>query len=72
MCGFLTLKLNDAQMVRMGIGIISIGNCLMPPLFGLIADHTTIAIFPYYLLGILLLMGYMHETLQKQKSTANK
>lgn len=25
MCGFLTLKLNDAQMVRMGIGIISIG-----------------------------------------------
>ena len=130
LCGFLTLKLNDAQMVRMGIGIISIGivafllplgetvtlaglilvgfgcapiypsiihatpehfgtdksqavigvqmasayigNCLMPPLFGLIADHTTIAIFPYYLLGILLLMGYMHETLQKQESTANK
>ena len=25
LCGFLTLKLNDAQMVRMGIGIISIG-----------------------------------------------
>ena len=123
LCGFLTLKLNDAQMVRMGIGLIAmgvvllllplgetaalaglllvgfgcapiypslihgtpgrfgaensqaiigvqmasayIGNCLMPPLFGAAANHTTIAIFPYYLLVILILMGAMHETLQK-------
>ncbi len=35
----------------------------MPQLFGVIANHTTIAILPYYLLAIL--MGYMHETLQK-------
>ena len=123
LCGFLTLKLNDAQMVRMGLGLIAmgvvllllplgktaalaglllvgfgcapiypslihgtpgrfgaensqaiigvqmasayIGNCLMPPLFGAAANHTTIAIFPYYLLVILILMGAMHETLQK-------
>ena len=123
LCGFLTLKLNDAQMVRMGLGLIAmgvvllllplgetaalaglllvgfgcapiypslihgtpgrfgaensqaiigvqmasayIGNCLMPPLFGAVANHTTIAIFPCYLLVILLLMGTMHETLQK-------
>ena len=124
LCGFLTLKLNDAQMVRMGLGFIAvgivplllplgevvtllglmlvgfgcapiypsilhatpshfgaensqaiigvqmasayIGNCLMPPLFGVLANHTTMAIFPYYLLAILILMGTMHETLQKQ------
>ena len=122
--GFLTLKFNDTQMVRMGIGIIAagaaafflpfgdtaalaglllvglgcapiypsiihatpshfgasrsqaiigvqmasayIGNCLMPPLFGVIANYTTIALFPYYLLAILILMGYMHEMLQKE------
>lgn len=124
LCGFLTLKFDDTQMVRMGQGIIAIGiaafllplgeavtlaglllvglgcapiypsiihatpgrfgadrsqaiigvqmasayigNCLMPPLFGVIANHTTISIFPYYLLVILILMGYMHEALQKK------
>ena len=128
LCGFLTLKWNDAQMVRMGLGFIAIGivplilplgevvtlvgllligfgcapiypsiihatpshfgaensqaiigvqmasayigNCLMPPLFGVIANHTTIAMFPYYLLAILILMGYMHETLQKREEAA--
>ena len=120
--GFLTLKWNDTQMVRMGLCVIAlglaalflpfgqtaalaglvliglgcapiypsiihatpghfgaersqaiigvqmasayIGNCLMPPLFGVLADHTTIAVFPYCLLGIL--MGTMHEKLQKR------
>ena len=124
LCGFLTLKWNDTQMVRIGVAVVAlgvaamllplgktvtlagliliglgcapiypsiihatpshfgadksqaiigvqmasayIGNCLMPPLFGLIADHTTIAILPYYLLVILVLMGYMHESLQKE------
>ena len=128
LCGFLTLKLNDAQMVRMGLGFIAIGivplilplgeavtlvgllligfgcapiypsiihatpshfgaensqaiigvqmasayigNCLMPPLFGVLANHTTIAILPYYLLAILILMGTMHETLQKREEAA--
>ena len=122
--GFLTLKWNDTQMIRMGLCVIAlglaalflpfgqtaalaglvliglgcapiypsiihatpghfgaersqaiigvqmasayIGNCLMPPLFGVLADHTTIAVFPYCLLGILILMGTMHEKLQKR------
>ena len=122
--GFLTLKWNDAQMVRMGLCVIAlglaalflpfgqttalaglvliglgcapiypsiihatpghfgaersqaiigvqmagayIGNCLMPPLFGVLADHTTIAVFPYCLLVLLILMGTMHEKLQKR------
>ena len=57
---------------RRSLGLASayIGNCLMPPLFGVIANHTTIAIFPYYLLVILILMGYMHEALQKKTKAA--
>ena len=38
-----------------------IGNCLMPPLFGLIANHIHVALLPVYLLLILGLMGFMHE-----------
>lgn len=38
-----------------------IGTCLMPPLFGLIAERITIALFPGYLLVMLVLMVWMHE-----------
>ena len=130
LCGFLTLKWNDTQMVRLGVGLIAlgvaamllplgetvtlagllliglgcapiypsiihstpahfgadrsqaiigvqmasayIGNCLMPPLFGLIANRTTISIFPYYLLMILVVMGYMHEVLEKETREARQ
>ena len=40
-----------------------IGTCLMPPLFGLIANHISIRLLPVYLLILLVLMGYMHEIL---------
>lgn len=121
--GFLTMKLNDSQMIRLGQGIIAVGiaafllplgeyaaltglilvglgcapiypciihstpdhfgadksqaiigvqmasayagTCLMPPLFGLIANHITVSLFPLYLLAILVLMIFMHETLLK-------
>lgn len=124
--GFLTMKLSDAQLIRLGQGIILmgvaafllplgeyaalagliliglgcapiypciihstpahfgpdksqaiigvqmasayVGNCLMPPLFGLIANHITVALFPFYLLMILVLMVLMHETLLKISS----
>ncbi len=121
--GFLTIKLNDVQMVRLGQGIILagcallflplgtkvaltgliliglgcapiypciihstpehfgadksqaiigvqmafayIGTCLMPPLFGLIANHISVTLFPFYLAAILALMILMHELLLK-------
>jgi len=40
-----------------------VGTCLMPPLFGLIANHSTAAWFPWYLLVILILMLLLHESL---------
>lgn len=119
--GFVTMKLNDAQMIRLGQGIIAIGlavlllpfgavvsligltliglgcapiypcvihstpdhfgaensqaiigiqmasaycgSCLMPPLFGLIANHISVSLFPVYMLVILVLMFMMHERL---------
>ena len=124
--GFLTLKLNDAQMIRLGqvlvavgalsllipfgvsgamIGLILIGlgcapiypsiihstperfgadksqaiigvqmasayvgTCLMPPVFGVIANHINVSLLPIYLLVILMIMVFMHEKLLKVTS----
>ena len=43
-----------------------IGTCLMPPVFGLIANHIDIALFPVFLLAILLLMYIMYEKMLKK------
>lgn len=117
--GFLTIKLNDTQMIRLGQGVILsgiallllpfgsvssllglillglgcapvypsiihstpehfgadksqamigvqmasayVGTCFMPPIFGFIANHISVSLFPVYLLAILVLMAVMHE-----------
>lgn len=119
--GFLTMKFNDSQMIRLGLGVIAIGvlalllpfgeqaalvgliiigfgcapvypsiihstpkhfgkdksqavigvqmasayvgACIMPPLFGLIANYINVALLPVYLSGLLILMFVMHEKL---------
>ena len=43
-----------------------IGTCLMPPLFGLIANHISIRLLPLYLLILLILMVFMHEKLERK------
>ena len=43
-----------------------VGTCLMPPLFGLIANHISIKLLPVYLLVLLALMVYMHELLERK------
>ena len=43
----------------------SVGTCLMPPLFGLIANHITVSLFPFYLLAILIPMVLTHEALER-------
>lgn len=42
-----------------------LGSTLMPPLFGLIANHITTSLFPAYLVVILLIMIIMHEQVVK-------
>lgn len=123
--GFVTMKLNDVRMVRLGQGIIGIGilvmllpmgrtlsligliliglgcapvypcmihstpahfgadksqaiigvqmasayvgTCLMPPLFGLVAQHVSASLLPGYLCFFLVLMTFMHLKLVKSK-----
>ena len=43
-----------------------LGNCLMPPLFGLIANHISISLLPFYLLLILAVMASMHRLALKK------
>lgn len=127
--GFLTIKLNDTQMIRLGEGFILagiallflpfgsagslsglilvglgcapiypsiihstpehfgadksqamigvqmasayVGICLMPPLFGFIANHISVSLFPAYLLAILVFMAVMYEKMLL-KVAANK
>ena len=45
-----------------------VGNLAMPPLFGLLANNITPALFPFYLLVLLLLMVFMHEQLVRKTS----
>lgn len=42
------------------------GNLLMPPLFGLIANHISVGLFPIYMLFILVIMVVMHVQLLKK------
>ncbi|WEV69867.1 MFS transporter [Bifidobacterium sp. ESL0775] len=42
------------------------GSMLMPPVFGLIAQHISIALYPWYLLVFLVIMVVMHETLRRK------
>ena len=57
----------DRSQAIIGVQMASayVGTCLMPPFFGMIANHITVALLPVYLLVILLLMVLMHELLVK-------
>ncbi len=44
------------------------GTCLMPPLFGLIANHVSVALYPAYIGVILVLMVVMYQRLLKIKA----
>lgn len=60
----------DRSQAMIGVQMASAytGTCLMPPLFGLIANHVSIALFPVYLLAILLLMVFMHRQMLRKVS----
>lgn len=52
----------DKSQAVIGVQMASayVGNLLMPPLFGIIANHISVRIFPIYLLLILIVMVIMH------------
>ena len=58
----------DKSQAVIGVQMASayLGNVFMPPLFGLIARYTSIALYPVYLILLLILMIIMHERLCKR------
>lgn len=57
---------NSQAVIGMQMASAYVGTCLMPPLFGLIARHINVALFPVYLLVFLVLMFYMFQQLLKK------
>lgn len=47
-----------------------IGTSFMPPLFGLIANHVSIALFPAFLALALILMAAMYQALERKSKSA--
>lgn len=60
----------DKSQAIIGVQMASayVGICLMPPLFGLLASHVSVALLPVYLLAILICMIVMHEKLNHMHS----
>lgn len=52
---------NSQAMVGIQMASAYTGTCLMPPLFGLIANHVHVSWLPVYLMALLGLMALMHE-----------
>lgn len=48
-------------MIGIQMAFAYIGFCVMPPLFGFIAQYTSIAFLPVYLIALLIIMAVMHE-----------
>lgn len=53
----------DKSQAVIGVQMASayVGTCLMPPVFGFIANHISVSLFPGFLLAILAVMVIMHE-----------
>ena len=56
---------NSQALIGVQMASAYAGTLVMPPLFGLLADHISVALLPLYLLAILLLMAIMHEKMLK-------
>lgn len=54
---------HDKSQSIVGVEMASayVGNIVMPPLFGIIAQYLSIALMPFYLCAILVLMFFMHR-----------
>ena len=62
---------NSQAIIGVQMASAYIGSTFMPPLFGLIANHISVALLPVYLLLALALMAIMHEILMKKAPLTN-
>ena len=59
---------NSQAVIGVQMACAYVGICLMPPVFGILAEYVSIHLFPAYLLVLLVLMFWMHERLQRKHS----
>ena len=57
---------NSQALIGVQMASAYIGICCMPPLFGMIANHISASLLPWYLGTILILMAVMNEQLNKK------
>ena len=64
----------DKSQAMIGVQMASAyaGTCLMPPVFGLVANHLGISLLPFYLMLILIVMVFMHERMFLKIQRLNK
>lgn len=57
----------DKSQAVIGVQMASayVGTCVMPPLFGVLANYISISLFPYFIAALLALMVFTHEKLLK-------
>ena len=60
------------SMMSIQLAFAYLGFCIVPPLFGLIADHITISLLPPFLAILLAVMAVMHEVVVKKTSKTGK
>ncbi len=60
----------DKSQAMIGVQMASayVGTCIMPPIFGFLANHISVSLFPVYLLAILVVMGVMYEKMLSKVS----
>ena len=58
---------NSQAIIGVQMASAYIGVCLMPPLFGIIANHVSVALLPAYVGGITAVMIFMCEKLNRMK-----
>ncbi len=53
-------------MIGVQMATAYIGGCIMPPVFGLLANGISVGLLPFFLLAILIIMIAMHESLVRK------
>ena len=65
-------KENSQALVGIQVAASSLGNCILPSLFGLVANHISIALLPAYVFACLGIMAVAHHRLVKQSARAHE
>lgn len=65
-------KKNSQSLVGIQMASAYVGSTFMPPLFGLIAEHVTIELYPYYLAVLIGSMLIMSEIMNKKVSSVSR